>query len=779
MKHMAKWKKRFFLILAILILVRVLYIMLGADVEKEYVTTAVDTLGATEVPCLEIAQNFVGEHERLNSLELIFTGLTNDINGAVTIQILQDEELLYQSKLSLKNLRNWEWKKVYVNCPIEVGEEYVLLLAANEQCVQTPNVLQLAGEDGPRIAVKYGYWKTPGMTDRVVTASLWILLGLLATVVVFGFEKIKQGITKCYEHVMEKVNPDVFRVAAELVLCLIILHSSGIEFEQPTKIIFYVLSLCAVMNAKEKKDFIEQMADKGGKRALLYFVYVYAAFALVGQRILIFPLDAKVTVVGLFVFGATVLWFIPVVQSAMYWLECLSQKSVVAKNKCIKTTVFVALALVMLLLPAAYNLYANNPGISSYDTRISMADNAHNIHGMYDWHPAFYCMVLRVIMSVWDSTYAVILVQYFFWAYVMLELFLYLRKKGVRDSVTLSAALLTGFTASNFMHINTIWKDIPYALSVMWAFVILAKLSFDFEEYKGKWYIYVELVVALIGIFFYRKNGIVTFAIIAVMMAVFLRKNIKMWCALAVTVLLTLIIKYPVYSYFEIEDPGKYGIYIGLSQDILGVYYAGGEVSEETLQMINVMTAYNNAEFDYTPTYSRQSYDLDVEMTQFIGGYLDTFFRNPVTMVRAVIAREDAMWNVFRGADAEMGCVNYSGTQDGVENWNDYYPKRVHTGLYDSMSAATAYTANSQWISAIQWRAGLFTLLGLIAVAFIVIKCGVKKYALVVAPMIGHILGLLLSTGWSDFRYFWPLNLMNMGILLLTLVVVSKNMVSE
>ena len=85
--------------------------------------------------------------------------------------------------------------------------------------------------------------------------------------------------------------------------------------------------------------------------------------------------------------------------------------------------------MLILLVPAAYNLFANNPGISSPDTLNSMITNAKNLYGMYDWHPAFYCMVLRGIQKVWDSTYAVILVQYFFYAYVVTELLLYLRKK--------------------------------------------------------------------------------------------------------------------------------------------------------------------------------------------------------------------------------------------------------------------------------------------------------------------------------------------------------------
>ena len=212
-------------------------------------------------------------------------------------------------------------------------------------------------------------------------------------------------------------------------------------------------------------------------------------------------------------------------------------------------------------------------------------------------------------------------------------------------------------------------------------------------------------------------------------------------------------------------------MYIGLCQDILGAYYAGGEVAESTLQMINVMTSYNNAEYVYNPTRAYQSYDLDIEPKKFIRNYLDTFIKNPVTMLRAVIDREDAIWDIFKGEDARLGTVNFTETQDGVENWNTFHDKRIYRSLYEYTSIETAYTAKSQWLSAIEWRCGLFTLLGMITLVYLMIQKGFCRYLLIFFPVFGHILSLLLSTGWSDFRYFWPLNLMNMAIILLTPVI--------
>lgn len=337
--------------------------------------------------------------------------------------------------------------------------------------------------------------------------------------------------------------------------------------------IIYIISLVAVINGEIKKKFIEEYMRVTWKRVLLTGLYAYAAFAFVGQRIFIYPLTLKLTVAGIFVYAITVAWFVPVVNSVIYYLEKICS-NIYAENQ-LKTWQFLLIGLFVLIIPSFYNLFANNPGISSPDTYTCMITQAQNLHGSHDWHPAFYCMVLRVIETIWNSTYAVIAVQYFFWAYVCLEMLLYLRKKNFREPVLICIAIFLGFNPGNYILLNTIWKDIPYTLSIFWTVVILAKLAIDYEVYKHKWYIYFELIISLVGTSLYRKNGLVTYIIIAAFLIIVLRKSVKVWITVIVSAMLIFVIKGPIYTYFDIQ-PVKSGMYIGLSQDILGVYYSGG-----------------------------------------------------------------------------------------------------------------------------------------------------------------------------------------------------------
>lgn len=788
LRSMANWKKVTLLIVGIIFLTRAGFIAVRGEIDKEYFTSGeFDFTEATTIPCQNVSQTFVSTQDRLNSLEFYFVNIADDKAGALTTAIYSGEELIYQTNITLSNVNNSEWKKIFVNAELKKNTEYKIILNASEECTQIPNVpvvntgtapevvLSYAGDGilNGNIAVKYGYLRSPGMEDRMVMISLWIILYFLICLGILRSEQIWKQYVKFRNHVTAHADGNIVSYMMELLGCMLIINCSGIPFQELTKIILYAISLLAVFNMHEKKKYIDRIADCNRKKAVLIILYFYASFALVGQRIFIYPLTLKLTTEGLFVYLVTTAWFVPVINSILFYLNAISENSF-SQQKRLTNGRLIVLCSALLVIPGLYNLFANNPGMSSPDTYYCMITSAHNLHGTENWHPAFYCMILRLIQIIWDSTYTVIIAQYFFWTYVMCEFFLFLKKKNLSDSIIIMAAAFCGINAGNFLFLNTIWKDIPYTLSLLWTFIIIARMSIDFDECKSKWYIYLELVFSLVGVYFYRRNGVVSFIIVAASLAIVLRKNKKLIASLFVSVILIGIISGPVYTYFEIQDTGRNGIYHGLGQDILGVYYSGGEVSEQTLKMINMMTAYNNAEYVYTPTWSNQSYVVDVPPTEFVVNYLDTFLKNPLIMTRAIIDREDALWDIYPGMDSALAYVNYTDTEDWAEGWNDYYSKRIYRSLYTGMSAATAYTANAQWLSAIEWRCGLLLLLAGISYVLLIIRFGFRKYLLMLAPSIGHIMSLLLSTGWSDFRYFWVMNPLDLCAILLTIVIIQE-----
>lgn len=780
------WKAAAIALVTVLVLVRIGYLAFGGEADRQRVVSAqYELTGAAALPCAGLSQKFIAGQDRLLELLLCFSDLPGDGKGAVTLGIYRQEQLIYQTDLQLDGITSGEWKPVYINAPMRRGCEYTLILDADAECASPPGLFVVKEGWAPEItgsylkaepldgnlAINYVYQAAqPGVG---IACAGWLVLLMCGFFSILHAQKIWAAWMAAVERISRLFCSKVFAVGMELAGCVLILSCSGIEFQGMTKVLLFAVSVLAMRGYPQKRSYAARLADTPLKKAALYGLCFYAAFSLVGQRIFIYPLNLRVKMAGLLVYGGAVWWFIPIIKSLLYRLEQLSHAVFRAKAR-MAAWKLIGICSAALLLPAAVNLAANNPGISNIDTYLEMVWNAHTPYGMWGWNPAFYCLTLSLIQKVWDSTYAVILTHYAFWLYVTLELLLYLRKKGLCDAALVLLAVLLGFNAANVLHLNSLWKDVPYTLSLFWCLVIFAKLTIDFEEYQGRWYPYFELAAALTGVFLYRKNGTAAFAVLAVGALLVLPESRRLLLSVAASIVCIGFIIGPVYTHFRVVSPGRNGMYIGLSQDILGVYFAGGQVSESTLQMINVMTGYNNAEYRYTPTYADQTYDLDVPPGRFIGCYINTFLHNPVLMARAVAARQDAVWNIYAGRDAQLRLVNYTGTLDGQYDWNAFYPARVRTGLSQKVALATDYTADAQWLAAIEWRCGLLLLAAAVCAVWLVLRTGTARYLLIFLPAAAQIVSLVLSTGWSDFRYFWPINLLSLGSAALVLAICGE-----
>ena len=785
-------KKSFLFISSLILFVIIMYIFIGGEISRKTIYPyEYNLVNADILPCAAISQNFIPVEKNLNSIELAFDAAESKNPGAVIFSIYDNNEILiYRTSILIKNIKNRAWNKIFVNAQLESDKEYKITLECDDQCTEIPKVLTVSNgasssavksfqdnlELESQVAVRYGYLSDPSLIDKFVISSLWILLFIIINILFINIYNYKDRIALIWNRTGE-INKQLIISVSEIFLFFIILGCSGIEFQSSTKIILGIITVLSAWKFQNKYNFVKGFTDTKSKKIILILLYLFASFSLVGQRILIYPLNKTISISGLLVFFCAFLWFIPVINSFIYSFDILSGICTNHSEK-MKLWKFIFLILLILILPAAYNLYAYNPGISTVDTGRSILENAKHLHGMFDWHPFFYCLVLRVILEIWDSTYAVILVQYIFYSYVILELILYLKKKGIREDILIIFACLTGINASNYIQINTIWKDIPYTLSLLWAFTLIAKLTLDKKEYKGKWFIYFEVIVSFTGIFLYRKNGAVTLIVMILFLLPVIKNNLKFLVSIFLSFIVIFIVNGPLYKYFEVVNPGNYGMYIGLGQDVLGVYYAGGEVTEDTLKMITMMTNYNNSGYSYKPTWSNASYEVDISPVSFVKNYISTFVRNPIVMIRAVIAREDALWNIFPGEGSFLGCVNATGTLDNnkrIPDWNDYYPPRVFVSLYNTAQSINSYIENNQWISALVWRCGAITLSSLVVIVFLLIKNkNLANIMILLSPVLGHSLGLILSTGWSDFRYFWPLNLINLSFIFLSLDLISK-----
>ncbi len=573
----------------------------------------------------------------------------------------------------------------------------------------------------------------------------------------------------------EKKYANLLGIGIECTLCIFWMFYSRIDIQLPVKVLGLILSFYSM------KDFGLSVRYMQKKSILFWMglpiVAFITSFCLVGNRGIVYPLDSTVSIGRLVTLLVVGIWSIPIVILFLRTYDKLSLVENKKGNKCI----FLLICALILIVPACFALAAFNPGISSYDTNECLAIYAHNMKNMPNWHPPFYVFLLKAIITIWDSTYAVVLVQFVFWEFVVLELISFLYRKGISDKMLLMFAVALGVNTSNVLYLCTIWKDIPYGISLLWLTIIIGKFVVDRKYYEGMKKVYIELVIALVLVYFMRQNGIVPYVLSALGLVLLFKKNRKMILSIATSLVLIFLIRGPLYSSIGVVETTKTlgGKYIGLGQDILAAYYTGGDLSAEALEMVNTLTNNNRDSFGFDPYWANSSYELNVSMMEFVKNYIDTFIKNPAVMIKEILCRNDCIWDVFEGEGARVNLVNYLGHWDGNDNWNDYYPPNKYTEWSVFVSKDTSFTGESQLFSMLFWRCGLYFLLGIYVFWSMQIKHVRKECYLVFVPYVTQILSLVLSTGWSDFRYYWPLNLMIVAILLIGIVASSDDFVNR
>ena len=230
------------------------------------------------------------------------------------------------------------------------------------------------------------------------------------------------------------------------------------------------------------------------------------------------------------------------------------------------------------------------------------------------------------------------------------------------------------------------------------------------------------------------------------------------------------------YELYNVEKPGRFGRYNGLTLDIISVYQQNGDLSRETYNFIDSLGKEGIDRLEYNPTWYYGRSDIDLSVIDFLQLYLNTFINNPAKMIKAILMRMDCLWDIYPGKDTIVACANYTQTIDGnegyngTEAWNDIYPKRVKNPITDVLKNLLDTLYKNQVYNMLVWRSG-FSLGVVISVAICMIFHGYFKNVIVIfLPYFGQALGLILSTGWSDYRYFWSLGITGVCVFIISLL---------
>lgn len=309
-------------------------------------------------------------------------------------------------------------------------------------------------------------------------------------------------------------------------------------------------------------------------------------------------------------------------------------------------------------------LLAYYPGVMSYDSLMQM----HQVTGGFPYsnhHPWLHTMLIKGIYELGLSLF-----QSANKAYALYSLFsitilsfsfalavAYLRKKGLRTIWV--ALLIIAYLSSpiNQMYSITMWKDIPFAVSILIFIVLLCIMRDNIEENRSNkltWTIFIPISFLIC---FLRGNGLYVFiGMIPFIICSFWKEKKVALLAISIVILMGYLYKGPVFDYFQVSEPDIIESLSVPAQQVAAVFYYEGAVTEEQTALLNhiVDTSGLAAAYDSSPGCSdavkalvratnNQVY-LSQHKSDFIKLYVDMFCSNKRIYVKAFIDETCGYW---------------------------------------------------------------------------------------------------------------------------------------
>lgn len=394
------------------------------------------------------------------------------------------------------------------------------------------------------------------------------------------------------------------------------------------------------------------------------------------------------------------------------------------------------------------SMLALNPCVVSYDAYEVIAE-AKGLTSIQDYAGVPYVLWFRLWLSIYDSVEILCFIQIILYALVFGIFFLYLEKRfQVNHRFLFVIYLLFSLLPNNVMMLITLSKDVYYAIALLVMTIAFMRLT-DSENIKN----YILLSFSMIFVWSIRQSGILTVMIVTILAVVFLKKKKSIMLFASISIFAALIINLGLFKATE-ADPVQGGMkYIALYQDILGVYYNGGDLSENTHELVKKGVG-DNPEFDekYTPYWAYYDYYYpeleDQNVTEFVFSYVDTFVRNPILMSRAILCRLDMLWDIKPGFDA------FESWQWRVDNtggrWTYLVKPRTENVLTNLINFYGEKSKELPYKN-IVWRVAVLNLLVILQLLGICDRKGI----IALLPFIGYGVSYMISLGWSHYRYYW------------------------
>ena len=398
------------------------------------------------------------------------------------------------------------------------------------------------------------------------------------------------------------------------------------------------------------------------------------------------------------------------------------------------------------------------PGVMTTDS-VHQYYQATGVNTLNDAHPAVHTLFIRLALLIHPVPALPILGQICFMSFVVASLLSWFHTKGIPRWVLTLFAIVYALIPSNGMQVITLWKDIPFATTLLWLSYCMMRFADEPDTYGRRGFDLIQLFLALALTPLLRHNGMVTVAIAIPALVILAWRHRRIRVIVAVSLALIIILgKGPLFDRLEIL-PDSPGVKLWAPvNDMASLVARDIDVTPETeafMTDIMPLEVWKEYYSPYNPEgylnqspreYTYRSRIDQLETSLIIKEWVRNFLRHPIAIAYARLTSLHELWVIPSRDDFSID--RYFTQCDLIGERTDHSPirDRVTNLLWGTMLSTT--------LDMVFWRTGLMTAFLGICIAYWLIRSKWRP-GFAAIPVLATILSLILSMLWQNFRYVY------------------------
>ena len=145
------------------------------------------------------------------------------------------------------------------------------------------------------------------------------------------------------------------------------------------------------------------------------------------------------------------------------------------------------------------------PGNITSDTS-DMISQALGFQSINNAHPAFYTIIVKLLLSIWNNIFIIVLSNSLFFSIIITYIYKYFYEQKVNEKLLYISLIVFILLENNIAMISMAWKDIPYTISLLWLTFEVYKIAKYKDNYFKKNFNIFLLCTSLLLTFFIRHN---------------------------------------------------------------------------------------------------------------------------------------------------------------------------------------------------------------------------------------------------------------------------------